>query len=139
MDSQCPKPSCSNNHYQHTTEWTVAILSITNMTTRIRNSDMHKYTSGCQTFQNNNETAWGEHKGDLYIVYSYGYHFPMYIYDYKTQEWYGNEDKYSSTTSRHQSQARPRNVNITYFDTSMMKAIVNAGGYNQTILERIAA
>ena len=106
---------------------------------RVNNRDMHIQVTNCNTFENNNDTAWGVHEGNLYIVYSYGSHFPMYIYDYKTEQWYGNGDKYSSTTSRHQNYARPRNVEITYFDTSMMKAIVNAGGYNQTIFERVAA
>jgi hypothetical protein len=40
-----------------------------------------------------------------YVVYSYGKHFPMYIYE--GGHWYANEDKYSRSTSRHQSQANP--------------------------------
>lgn len=40
-----------------------------------------------------------------YVVYSYGKHFPMYIYE--GGEWYANIDKYSPSTSRHQSQANP--------------------------------
>lgn len=40
-----------------------------------------------------------------YVVYSYGKHFPMYIYEQGT--WYANCDKYSPSTSRHQSQANP--------------------------------
>jgi hypothetical protein len=107
---------------------------------RVNNGDMSGQVAYHNTFVNNNDTAWGEHthSGDLYVVYSYGYHFPMYIYDYKAQQWFGNSDKYSSTTSRHQSQARPRHVDITYLDTSMMKLIINAGGYNQSILRRVA-
>lgn len=105
---------------------------------RVNNSDMSGQVTYRNDFENTNETAFGKHEGDLYIVYSYGYHFPMYIYDYKAQQWFGNKDKYSSTTSRHQSQARPRYVDITYLDTSMMKLIINAGGYNQSILRRVA-
>ena len=40
-----------------------------------------------------------------YVVYSYGKHFPMYIYE--GGAWYANCDKYSPSTSRHQSQANP--------------------------------
>ena len=40
-----------------------------------------------------------------YVVYSYGKHFPMYIYE--GGHWYANIDKYSPSTSRHQSQANP--------------------------------
>jgi hypothetical protein len=41
----------------------------------------------------------------IYAVYSYGYHFP--IYAFVDGKWYANEDKYSRSTTRHQSQARP--------------------------------
>ena len=44
-------------------------------------------------------------KDKLYIVYSYGYHFPMYI-KYKNT-WYENSDKYSISTSKQQTQLRP--------------------------------
>lgn len=40
-----------------------------------------------------------------YVVYSYGKHFPIYIYEQGT--WYANCDKYSPTTSKHQTQANP--------------------------------
>jgi len=45
-----------------------------------------------------------------YIVYSYGLHWPLFIYDYKKQQWYGNSDKYSVTTSRHYGKLNPGNV-----------------------------
>ena len=40
-----------------------------------------------------------------YIVYSYGRHFPIYLY--LNGVWYENTDKYSVSTSKHQTQARP--------------------------------
>ena len=54
-------------------------------------------------FQGNN--TFGRKEGKMYVVYSYGYHFPMYIF--KAGRWYRNTDKYSVTTSKHQSQLRP--------------------------------
>lgn len=39
----------------------------------------------------------------LYIIYSYGEHFPLAIYNFDTNKWYQNTDKYSTTTSKHQS------------------------------------
>lgn len=42
----------------------------------------------------------------FYIVYSYDEHFPIAAYDYDNKLWYLNTDKYSSTTSRHQSIVR---------------------------------
>tara|TARA_R100001377_G_C3142453_1_gene93215 strand:- start:94 stop:477 length:384 start_codon:yes stop_codon:yes gene_type:complete len=47
---------------------------------------------------------------NLYIVYSYGYHFPMYIYDRQAGIWIGSKDSYSSSTSRQQSQCRPSDL-----------------------------
>jgi hypothetical protein len=45
--------------------------------------------------------------GVLYVVYSYGLHFPMFVFDYAADKWYENTDKYSSTTSKQTGQARP--------------------------------
>ena len=54
----------------------------------------------------------------LYIVYSYGYHFPMYIYDKQTGIWVGSKDKYSSSTTRHQSDCRPSAEIKCWLDTA---------------------
>ena len=45
-----------------------------------------------------------------YVVFSYGLHWPLFIYDYKLRQWYGNNDKHSATTSRHYSKLNPGNV-----------------------------
>lgn len=54
----------------------------------------------------NNSTLWGERVSDeLYVVYSYRRGWPIYI-NWKGV-WFSNEDKYSPTTSKHQSQTHP--------------------------------
>lgn len=72
-------------------------------------------------FKANN--IFSEHikKDKLYIVYSYGHHFPMFI-KYKNT-WYENSDKYSVTTSKHTSQARPSNK-TKLLNTNKMKEII---------------
>lgn len=50
-----------------------------------------------------NGTLFGFTKGDLYIVYSYGTHFPVAVYK---DGWLVNKDKYSRTTSKHQGYVR---------------------------------
>ena len=45
-----------------------------------------------------------------YIVFSYGLHWPLFIYDHKKGQWYGNSDKYSATTSKHYRKLNPGNV-----------------------------
>jgi hypothetical protein len=47
---------------------------------------------------------WGETREGLYVVFSYGGHWPLLVN--KDGVWYQNSDKYSASTSRHLSQAR---------------------------------
>jgi|SRR6187399_931186 len=63
---------------------------------------------------------------ERYVVYSYGSHFPMYVYDSTTGRWYGNSERYSPSTSRHQSSCRPYEVD-EWHPTPRMKAIANYG------------
>ena len=72
-------------------------------------------------FKANNIFSEHIEEDKLYIVYSYGYHFPMYI-KYKNT-WYENSDKYSVTTSKHTSQARP-NKQTKLLNTKEMKEII---------------
>ena len=65
---------------------------------------------------------------NLYIVYSYGYHFPMYIYDRQAGIWIGSKDGYSPTTSKHQSQCRPSEKIHCWLDTTeQMKDYIRCG------------
>lgn len=70
-----------------------------------------------------------------YVVYSYGTHFPMYIFDETMGVWAGNKDKYSPTTSRHQSACCPPNIGY-WFDTNIMKRI-ELHGLHGVIANRI--
>lgn len=80
------------------------------------------------------KTIWGQDPqtrefGELcrvYVIYSYGSHFPMYVYDETSGEWLGNKDKYSRTTSSHQSKYRPSEV-AKWFDTTTLRDIVGLG------------
>ena len=46
----------------------------------------------------------------VYVVYSYGDHFPTYIWSDAAQMWFANADKFSRTTTAHQSKAHPRKL-----------------------------
>tara|TARA_Y100001951_G_C11288607_1_gene270538 strand:- start:2009 stop:2311 length:303 start_codon:yes stop_codon:yes gene_type:complete len=59
----------------------------------------------------------------LYVVYSYGEHFPMYVYDFKSNQWLENGNKYSVSTSKQQTQARPTTDTIKK-DTNELKQII---------------
>ena len=58
-------------------------------------------------------------QGSVYVVYSYGYHYPMFIYN---GQWYENEDRYSATTERHKRSLRP--ADTTKVPTAVMKQLL---------------
>ena len=98
---------------------------------RIANRDVRSYVARKEEFETNNQTIFAKERKyqdgtHVYVVYSYGNHFPMYVYDYVTGQWYGNSDKYSRTTSSHQNYARPPHVS-DWFDINTMVRITHAG------------
>ena len=88
---------------------------------RTSNIKCSEYVNNKIEFKANN--IFSEHikKDKLYIVYSYGHHFPMYI-KYKNT-WYENSDKYSVSTSKQQSQSRP-NAKTKLLNTNKMKELI---------------
>ena len=97
---------------------------------RVTNEEARQYVLRKEEFITGNKTMFSErcngHGRNVYVVFSYNTHFPMYIYDYEAQQWYGNSDKYSRTTSRHQNITRPPNV-AQWYDTDTMKYIDQHG------------
>lgn len=81
-----------------------------------------------EEFKTGNGTIIGSHDiaANTYVVYSYGTHFPMYVYDYTTEQWFGNSDRYSRTTSKHQSTCRPPDV-AEWYPTHTMQQIAMFG------------
>jgi hypothetical protein len=61
-----------------------------------------------------------------YTVYSYGSHYPMYVYDYEACQWYGNEDKSTPTTQRHKTRFEPYSV-AQWVDTKTLSSIAMRG------------
>lgn len=68
---------------------------------RINNRGIPAQVSELSEFRTKNQTVFSRDYGHQYVVYSYGYHWPLAVYDRGTCTWYVNEDKYSVTTSRH--------------------------------------
>ena len=73
--------------------------------TRISLRQVPDFVSRRQSFKCN-ESLYAEHREHGYVVFSCGEHFPVAMYDNRTSQWLVNEDKYSPTTSRHQSKVR---------------------------------
>jgi hypothetical protein len=68
-----------------------------------------------------------------YIVFSYGEHYPMFIY--ANGCWFENEDKYSVSTSKHRSQSHPH-VPTILLSTRWMCQLATRG-YSAIAKERI--
>lgn len=60
-------------------------------------------------FDNKNSSCYARRFQDagIYVVYSYGGHWPLWVYDWRADQWYENADTYGNTTSRHKSATRP--------------------------------
>ena len=92
---------------------------------KIQNNQVRKCVQNREEFSNAGGTLYGGQIDRKYVVYSYGKHFPLLIWDGKC--WHGNKDKYSKTTSKHLSQAIPVSRDlIRWHDTDEMVALVRA-------------
>ena len=96
---------------------------------KVANKNASEYVNKCEIFEGSNTFSEFKVQYDdkLYVVFSYGYHFPMYMYDYQAKTWIGNEDSQSMSTSRHQSQCRPRFEISSWLSTDEMKDYINCG------------
>ena len=43
----------------------------------------------------------------MYVIFSYGEHYPMYVWDQNARQWYANCEKSSRTTQRHKTSCQP--------------------------------
>lgn len=84
----------------------------------VSNKDARWQVEHLVTFKGSNTFGQTEHNG-VYKVYSYGLHFPMYAY--KEGRWYFNKERYSMSTSRHQSQLKPYCSDFIGLKTEQMK------------------
>jgi|TARA_B110000259_G_scaffold158910_1_gene181636 hypothetical protein len=76
----------------------------------------------------------------LYIVYSYGYHFPIVMYDYTCERWYMNMDKNSSSTNKHrtliQQSFAKHYMSAIASDTEEMTGIDNYGSTASWVIKK---
>ncbi len=81
---------------------------------RTSNRNASQHTTKKESFDGSNTFGRWRHSDlwqpsdDIYVVYSYGEHHPMYIYSSLLNEWFENGDKYDSPSSkRHYAQLKP--------------------------------
>jgi hypothetical protein len=100
------------------------------------NRDADEYVESLTPFKANNLSGQWEtdsNNNDLYVVLSYGY-YPIYIY--KNGKWYGNNNKYSSSTAKHMSYSRPKGVNIKFLNRQEMEDLRRSGTIESFIEKR---
>lgn len=70
---------------------------------KVSNSSARTFVQSKLPFKGNN--TFGETRGSVYVVFSYGHHWPLFAYVDGT--WYENQERYSVSTSKHRSQLHP--------------------------------
>lgn len=98
---------------------------------KIANRDCRTYVQNRDAFIGSN--LYAEHRlvggyplsSRHYTVYSYGFHFPLFIH-VPDVGWFENEDGYSRTTSKHRSQAHPH-TDTYKLSTDAMKYLDDQG------------
>lgn len=73
--------------------------------------DCARWAYNTTPFRNTNNTLFGRWETPwIYVVYSYGAHWPLFVYEKVGGTWMVNEDKRSTTTSKHKGQVWPRQM-----------------------------
>ena len=73
---------------------------------RVANKSARLHVQNLKPFQGSNTFAkWKRYPLERYVVYSYGDHWPLFIYE--DGKWYENADKYSVSTSKQHGQLHP--------------------------------
>ena len=103
---------------------------------RVANAKCRQFVKDREPFRGSN--LYGVYSlvdtdNEVYTVYSYGDHYPMFIY--ANGMWFENEDKYSRSTSKHHGQAHPH-VPTILLSTRWMQRLAN-NGYQGIAKERI--
>lgn len=76
--------------------------------TRITLRDARVRVQAAEPFKTANGQLYGEWTTpNIYVVYSYGEHWPLFVWDAAASRWMENENRYSVTTSKHRTSTHP--------------------------------
>ena len=101
---------------------------------KIANRDARRYVQSRREFTGNNIVAVHRRRDDLYAVFSYGTHWPLFIY--VGGLWYENSDKCSPATSKHHTQCHPL-CDTVRLDVAHMVTLALYGGYDELVRRRM--
>jgi hypothetical protein len=98
------------------------------------NADARSYVLKCEEFNGaknehsrNGYAVSGRRIGHLYAVFSYGY-WPMFVCDPRTDTWFVNAHRYSSTTSKQQHQCYPTGKDCAPVPTAELEEMLSMAG-----------
>jgi hypothetical protein len=100
---------------------------------KIANRDARRYVQFRREFDGNNLFARHRESDDMYVVYSYGPHWPLFIYVHGL--WYENADRYGTTTSKHHTQCHPH-ADTVKLSVDQMK-VLDHFGYDGLVRQRL--
>jgi hypothetical protein len=109
---------------------------------RINNNEARRYVQHRCSFKASNLFAERKDIGGLYVVYSYGYHWPLWVYDPKAEVWLENLNRYSLTTTRHRVQTNPYpdyNGRVVRMTCDDLKFLIIVGGLAEFTAVRMGA
>lgn len=106
------------------------------MKKRLNLRQVGAYVRDRAEFNTNNETLYAKYYNDRYCVFSYGRHWPMYVWE--AGVWYEVNERYSRTTTRHMKHARPPSATLLMTPDDMQRlvdgGIVNVIGKGATFV-----
>ena len=100
---------------------------------KIANKNAREYVQNKQPFTGSNlYSKWLRVAGrEMYVVYSYGYHWPLFVYDKAVEVWFENTERVSVTTSKHRTMAHPHVPTIVCDTKTIQRAM--AQGVNAAL------
>ena len=113
------------------------------MSKRINGRHSRPYVQRQEAFKNSNGQLYAEWldtpDGSFarYCVYSYGPHWPLFIYVPEINTWFENKEKYGTTTSRHHTLTHPHCLTVLL--TLKQMTVLDRLGYSSLILDRLNA
>lgn len=90
---------------------------------KIANKDARSYVQNKNPFEGSN--LYAKWHNNTYVVYSYGEHFPLFVFSDGT--WFENSERVSVTTSKHRSQVHPHCETTLLSSTEEMRLLAEIG------------
>lgn len=113
------------------------------MSKRINGRLARPYVQRKEPFQNSNGQLYADWRGldglenpnARYVVYSYGRHWPLFVYVPRVNTWFENKEKFGPTTSKHRTFTHPH-CETVLLSLEQIK-LLDRLGYSSLTYERL--